>query len=63
MAKKAGIQASEELMEETQIIGIRIPVELAREVKTEAARSGLKLNQLFVDMWKQYKAREKKKGS
>ena len=39
----------------SQITGFRIPGGLAREIKSEAARRGLKLNQLLVEMWKAYK--------
>ena len=37
----------------SQIVGFRIPGGLAREIKSEAARRGLKLNQLLVEMWKE----------
>lgn len=39
----------------SRIVGFRIPGGLAREIKSEAARRGLKLNQLLVEMWKAYK--------
>lgn len=40
----------------SKVVGIRMPKDLAREVKTEAARRGVKLNQLFSEMWQLYKA-------
>ena len=39
----------------SRIVGFRIPKGLAREIKSEAARRGLQLNQLLVEMWKAYK--------
>ncbi len=38
----------------SQIVGFRLPPALAREVKTEAARRGLKLNALFEELWESY---------
>jgi len=40
---------------DTQVVGFRLPRELAREVKTEASRSGVKLNRVFVKILEQYK--------
>ena len=37
-----------------QIVGIRMPPERAREFKTEAARRGLRVNQLFAELWQAY---------
>ncbi len=48
--------------DDTQVVGFRLPRELAREVKTEASRSGVKLNRLFVKIWGQYKNGRTKSG-
>ncbi|MEW7982969.1 MAG: hypothetical protein G8D58_10340 [gamma proteobacterium symbiont of Phacoides pectinatus] len=37
--------------QESQVLGLRLPVSLVREVKAEAAMRGLRLNQLFVELW------------
>jgi hypothetical protein len=37
-----------------QIVGFSLTPELARAVKTEAARRGLSLRKLFEEMWAQY---------
>lgn len=37
-----------------QILGFSLAPELARAVKTEAARRGLSLRKLFEEMWSQY---------
>lgn len=39
-----------------QIIGFSLPLELASEVKAEAAKRGISLRDLFVEIWKNYKA-------
>lgn len=39
----------------SQILGVRVSRELAREVKIELGRSGKKLNQLFRELWQLYK--------
>ena len=44
---------------ETQVIGFRLDRALAHEVKTEAARRGTKLNDLFAELWEQYKRQSK----
>lgn len=36
---------------DTQVVGFHLPRELAREVKSEASHSGVKLNRLFVKIW------------
>jgi hypothetical protein len=38
----------------TEIVGIRLTPQLANAFKAEAARRGLRVNQLFVEMWKDY---------
>jgi hypothetical protein len=42
---------------ETQILGIRLPHDLAREVKAEAGLRGMKLNSLFEEMWALYRSK------
>jgi len=37
-----------------QIIGLSLPPEIAAEVKIEAARRGISLRKLFVEMWSRY---------
>jgi len=44
---------------ETQVIGFRLDRALAHEVKTEATRRGTKLNDLFAELWEQYKRQSK----
>lgn len=39
----------------SRIIGLRLPLEIVREVKTEAARREMKLNDLFVELWEAYR--------
>ena len=46
--------------EDSQIIGFRVPRALARDIKAEAAKRGLKLNSLLVEMWYIYKKNKKK---
>lgn len=38
----------------TQIIGIRMTPEMSRAFKAEAAKRGLRANQLFTELWKTY---------
>ncbi len=38
-----------------QIVGLSLPPALAREVKQEAARRGLNLKDLFLEIWQLYK--------
>ena len=40
-------------------LNFRIAPALIREVKIEAAKRGLKLNELFVEMWRSYKQRSR----
>ncbi len=42
---------------ETQVVGFRLPRAFARELKAEAGRRGLKLNELFAELWKDYKSK------
>jgi len=37
-----------------QLVGFSLAPELARAVKTEAARRGVSLRKLFEEMWSQY---------
>lgn len=39
---------------ESQVVGLRLSTEFAQEFKAEAALRGLKLNDLFQEMWKNY---------
>lgn len=39
----------------SQVVGFRLSQITAREVKLEAAKRGIKLNQLFEELWAQYK--------
>jgi hypothetical protein len=39
----------------SQIIGIRLDPQLARQVKAEAARRGIGMNKLFQELWASYK--------
>ena len=45
------------------VVGFRLAPAIAREVKAEAARRGLKLNQLFAEMWTLYKRKRPEAGS
>ena len=38
-----------------QIIGLSLPPDVARRVKQEAAKRGLSLRGLFLEMWELYK--------
>jgi hypothetical protein len=44
----------------TQIIGFRLSQELAREVKAEAGRRGMRLARLFEELWDDYRRRRPK---
>lgn len=46
--------------EQTQIIGFRLPQATAREVKSEAARRGLRLNDFFTELWEEYQRRRRR---
>jgi len=46
--------------ESTQIVGIRLPVQVAAAFKKEAAGQNVRLNELFQEMWEMYR-REKRK--
>ena len=39
----------------SQVVGFRLSRVTAREVKSEAANRGMKLNELFEEIWEQYK--------
>ncbi len=41
----------------TEIVGIRLTPKIANAFKAEAARRGLRVNQLFIEMWEGYKPR------
>ena len=44
----------------TQIIGIRLPEEIAVAFKKEAAGRNVRLNELFQEMWKLYQQATRK---
>lgn len=39
-----------------KIVGFSLSEAMAEEVKAEAARRGIKLKMLFVEMWERYRA-------
>ena len=39
---------------ETQIIGFRLPVPMAKAIKAEASRRQIPLNGLLAEMWQTY---------
>jgi hypothetical protein len=41
--------------DDSQIIGFRLPVPIAKAVKIEAARRRIPLNALLVEMWELYR--------
>ena len=41
--------------DDSQIIGFRLPVPIAKAVKVEAARRRIRLNALLVEMWELYR--------
>jgi hypothetical protein len=43
-----------------QIVGFSLSPELASQVKVEAARRGISLRTLFVELWELYKAKPHK---
>ena len=45
-----------------QIVGLSLPPDLAREVKQEAARRGLRLKDLFLEIWQLYKTKSQGAG-
>jgi hypothetical protein len=45
-----------------QIIGLSLDPDLATEVKTEAARRGMSMKELFKEMWLIYKKTPKPKS-
>ncbi len=45
----------------SRIIGVRLPTQLAIEVKAEAARRNIALNKLFLEMWDLYQQQARKK--
>jgi predicted DNA binding CopG/RHH family protein len=40
---------------ETQIVGFRLPIPLAKAIKAEAAKRGMPLNHLMEEFWKTYR--------
>lgn len=47
---------------DTRTIGFRLPFDLARSVKDEAARRGIMLNRLFEEMWELYQKHKGERG-
>jgi predicted HicB family RNase H-like nuclease len=45
--------------EGSQIVGFRLDQELARKVKAEAGRRGIRLNTLFEELWAGYEKQPK----
>lgn len=45
--------------EGSQIVGFRLDAALARKVKAEAGRRGMKLNALFEELWANYEKQPK----
>ena len=43
----------------SQIVGFRLDTELARKVKAEAGRRGIRLNTLFEELWASYEKQPK----
>ncbi|HMS21116.1 MAG TPA: hypothetical protein PKK17_11095 [Sphingorhabdus lacus] len=43
----------------SQIVGFRLDTELARKVKAEAGRRGIRLNVLFEELWAGYEKQAK----
>lgn len=41
-----------------QIVGFSLPLELAVEVKSEAARRNIRLRALFAELWTLYKTKK-----
>jgi hypothetical protein len=39
----------------TEIVGIRLTPKIANAFKAEAARRGLRVNQLFLELWEGYR--------
>jgi len=56
-------QPSRASKDDSQVVGFRIPQPLARDVKAEAGKRGLKLNQLFAELWDLYRKQKPKKVS
>jgi hypothetical protein len=48
---------------DSKIIGFRLPLDLAREVKMEASQRGMKLNDLFAELWAQHKNQLKRQSN
>jgi predicted HicB family RNase H-like nuclease len=49
--------------EESQVLGFRLDPKLARRVKAEAARRGMKLNTLFEELWADYEKNHQQKSA
>jgi hypothetical protein len=51
--KKSDLPASTK--QPRQIVGLSLSPEVAAELKMEAARRGISIRKLFLEMWTQYK--------
>jgi hypothetical protein len=47
---------------ESIVISLRLPPDLARDFRTEAARRDMRLIKLFGEMWEQYKKADGRSG-
>lgn len=45
--------------DQSQIVGFRLDAALARTVKAEAGRRGIRLNTLFEELWASYEKQPK----
>lgn len=46
--------------DDSEIIGIRLPKDVAIDVKQEVARRGMKINRFFLELWNDYKKTKRK---
>ena len=54
-------KTSRDTHQNRQIVGFSLSPEMAREVKTEAARRNISLRKLFEELWATYKKSEKQR--
>lgn len=45
--------------QDSQIIGLRLPKEIAIAIKQEAASRNIRINVLFLELWEDYQRRDK----
>jgi hypothetical protein len=53
-------QIKTDTQSDSQIIGIRLPKEIAVAIKQEAARRDIRLNRLFQELWENYQKEMKR---